>query len=396
MQIFKILVINLVILSVLMIGIEASLRLQQLQSPIAFSYNYHQDFPGIKKIVPYTIYKGDYRSFHPIEFQKKAPRTIRILCIGASTTLQITQAYKDTWCGLIESRLSQEFPGRHFESAIFAQQGWLAIDNYLWLEKNLSDTHADIVISLLGINDMMWNGYPSYSYTDLETKKAFWLQFRRAYDPLYQPSLQSIGENIDNISLQSIIAAIFTGKEWATYKRLLDIKAKIINARLSFDYDHTSSAEAMKRHQELPLTTEITRNPDPITEFGDVVNAIVDLHAKQGISLIMLGQPVLWANDDLDPNAGSYWFSLQHQGGAARLPSKALSAMMEHYNAIQENAAREHHQSYVNLNNRIPKSREYFLDDCHFTDIGSAVVAETIYPAIAQQIALLKEKTQEE
>jgi hypothetical protein len=40
---------------------------------------------------------------------------------------------------------------------------------------------------------------------------------------------------------------------------------------------------------------------------------------------------------------------------------------------------------------RIPKTLEYFFDDCHFTDEGSHAVADVIAAVVQQQVDVLGE-----
>jgi hypothetical protein len=54
---------------------------------------------------------------------------------------------------------------------------------------------------------------------------------------------------------------------------------------------------------------------------------------------------------------------------------------MQRYNVAQREIATMHGAAYVDLDNVVPKSLEYYFDDCHFTDKGSALVAETVDPA---------------
>lgn len=48
--------------------------------------------------------------------------------------------------------------------------------------------------------------------------------------------------------------------------------------------------------------------------------------------------------------------------------------------------------NYINLDDKIPKTSEYFFDDCHFTDLGSITVADNILPVLITVIdnAVLK------
>ena len=380
-KVLRLFFINTMVFVFLLLSLEIGLRIYLEKMQIFSSDSYKQDYPGLKNIVSHTIYKGKYRSKSAIDFSKKNDGTIRILCVGASTAEQITQNFSDTWCGLIGEKLQKKIHNINFETAIFATPGWLVIDNYLWAEKNLAASKPDIVISLFGINDLAWNGYPSYAYSSFDEKKKEWLNFRSTNDPDYLPDI----ENVTSKSYVDILIDIIKnrpGYSCILCERIHDIKRKIYNNRYGVIFDKNISAATIADRQALPLLTHIERNPDPIVEFNDAINAFSALSAHKGIHLIMLGQPTLWSETDPDPNDGLYWFTISYPDGTARLPSSELSKMMYKYNNLQKKSAESHGQFYIDLNNIIPKTTEYFIDECHFTDKGSTAVSEAIYPVI--------------
>ena len=65
---------------------------------------------------------------------------------------------------------------------------------------------------------------------------------------------------------------------------------------------------------------------------------------------------------------------------------------MGRYNEVQKSIAFQFKMNYINLDGKIPKTSEYFFDDCHFTDLGSITVAENILPVLITLIdkAILK------
>ena len=48
--------------------------------------------------------------------------------------------------------------------------------------------------------------------------------------------------------------------------------------------------------------------------------------------------------------------------------------------------AARHGSVYIDLDREVPKTLEYFFDDCHYTDIGSKKIASVIYRAIKSQV----------
>ena len=64
-----------------------------------------QSLPGVKSNIVYSSRKYGIRSLSAIA-DTKSEDQLRILCLGASTTEQMTQETRDTWCGLLGLHLS--------------------------------------------------------------------------------------------------------------------------------------------------------------------------------------------------------------------------------------------------------------------------------------------------
>ena len=89
------------------------------------------------------------------------------------------------------------------------------------------------------------------------------------------------------------------------------------------------------------------------------------------VQTIVLGQPVLW-KEKYDPDEfNRLWFSVSTPNGAVRTSGKWMKEEMARYNAVQELLAEQAQFVYIDMDARIPKTLEYYFDDCHFTDIGS-------------------------
>jgi hypothetical protein len=56
---------------------------------------------------------------------------------------------------------------------------------------------------------------------------------------------------------------------------------------------------------------------------------------------------------------------------------------MTRYNNAQQEIVRRHGATFVDLDSRVPKTLEYFFDDCHFTDAGSRLLSTLLTPIVA-------------
>lgn len=124
-----------------------------------------QELPGLKREIEYTRNEFGFRSIS-MKTKGKSPDTIRIICLGASTTDQNAQNTEDIWAGILETKLNKALGDRgvRVETAALGHGGWKTRHVLFWTMEKLLAFDPDIVITLVGINDLALNGYPGYSY----------------------------------------------------------------------------------------------------------------------------------------------------------------------------------------------------------------------------------------
>src|SRR5262245_9620262 len=129
-----------------------------------------QNTPGLKSEIVVGHIFNHLRSLSIRSLTKPTGAT-RILCLGASTTDQSTQETQDTWCALLERQLQLNHadPGAHIQTLSYGKGGDSTIDTALWMRGMIDQIRPDIVITMLGINDLAWNGGPDYKRRDIRT-----------------------------------------------------------------------------------------------------------------------------------------------------------------------------------------------------------------------------------
>jgi lysophospholipase L1-like esterase len=329
--------------------------------------HFSQNIPGLKSEVRYDRNRFGLRSLS-MNMPEKADNVVRILCLGASTTEQTTQSTEDMWCSLLEQHLNREYRDREitFEAAAFGRGGVRATDNAVWLARMFDIVQPDIVVTLLGINDLSLNGGPGYVARNIDGELA-------------QPgdSLLVRCQEISQLCRRSV----------STMKR---IKQAYQLSKGSVVEWHSDNLPARRSYyQSLPFMHRIEREPDPLVEFADSVRWILDFLRKRDVAAIVLGQPVIWNSDLSDSESASLWFPIFTPDGPVRADPAWLATEMERYNSTQKTLAHDYGAPYVDLNSMIPKSSEYFFDDCHFTDKGSALMAKKVAPALRTTIDTL-------
>lgn len=359
MKAIRLIVINLIVLFVSLLVLELVLW---TFSPIvadgtAITKTYKQHVHGVKKVVTYQRNEFGLRSLSMTQYEKSED-LIRVFCTGASTTQQINQETQDTWCGLLEIKLNETFTdsGFRFQTASYGGGGLRAINNAEYIKDHINKIDPDIVVTLLGVNDLALNGGPDYAPEIAAEKlvKSNW-------------TMKKILHNYSQLR-----------RRW----HLMKLNRSLKSGKVVKDfYDELPSLRA--NYQGLSLVGSVNRDPDPIDEFSSAVSWIAKFVTDRDISLVLLGQPVLWDEAMTQEAESLLWFQVATPVGRVRPEGAWLLNEMGRYNNVQQQQAREYDSVfYVDLDAVIPKDADHFFDDCHFTDLGSARVASEALPMI--------------
>jgi lysophospholipase L1-like esterase len=323
-----------------------------------------QQLPGLKSEITYERNGYGLRTADSIP-GPRSPGVTRILCLGASTTDQATQDLEDTWCHRIGAGLSGRFAGpqRRFETAAYGRGGYRAVDLLAWAQDSLDAIDPDIVVVLVGINDLAFMGGAGYRYQGLDSSLA---NSREVRGPKPPPS-PSLARRLCPAALQLC--------------RRLRLLREGNRGRLEW---HSANLPRLREeYRNLPSVREPVRSPDPAVEFREAVDSLVRVLQARGIKPVLLSQPTLWSAHASEEEQAALWFGIQTPAGKVRPDGAWLSREMARYDSILEAVAAHRSISFVDLATRIPRSLEYFFDDCHFTDKGSRQVALEVMETVA-------------
>ena len=326
-----------------------------------------QQLPGLKREISYERNPYGLRTADSIPGPKSSDVT-RILCIGASTTDQATQDLEDTWCNRLGAGLSRRFDGqqRRFETASYGRGGYRAVDLLAWAQDSLAPIDPDIVVVLVGINDLAFVGGAGYRYQGLDSSLA---NSRAVRGPKSPPSL-SLARRLCPDALQLC--------------RRLRLLRQGNSDRLEW---HSANLPRLREeYRNLPSVREPARSPDPAVEFREGVDSLVGFLQARGIKPVLLSQPTLWSADASEEEQAVLWFGVHTPAGKVRPDGAWLSREMARYDSILEAVALRRAISFLDLAARIPRNLEYFFDDCHFTDRGSQQVALELIGTVAALI----------
>ena len=311
------------------------------------------DIAGIKPEVAFEKYH-DLRGVSWTEQSPlpKPPGTFRILIVGASTTESSQQDPKDAWWGLLEKKLQQqpELAGKPVQVLAFGQGGFEVSDINTWLKHELHELNPDLLITLVGVNDV---AFPAHSDSDLPGMYRL-RGFLRKVSQIYR--------HASVIKLKWSVARGLA-VNWITAKDMMELAAKL---------------------RALPLSEPASRNPDPLPRFANGVHSVISLAHQNNTPVLLLGQPVLWKEKMNEAEDSVRWFR-HYEGQEAYQASGAwMYHEMQRFNDAQRKAAAETGSCFVNLDEVVPKSLDVYYDDCHYTDAGSIKVAEAVFPAVIE------------
>jgi lysophospholipase L1-like esterase len=93
--------------------------------------------------------------------ESKPPGTVRVLCIGGSTTVA-GRANDETYPALLEAKLRRRWPGLPLEVLNLGVSG---VGSALWLEwlDKLLGWDPDVIVQYEAINDIAWTELPAYA-----------------------------------------------------------------------------------------------------------------------------------------------------------------------------------------------------------------------------------------
>lgn len=332
------------------------------------TYQVLQSLPGVK---PQITVEFDEWAFRSLSMRKreKTPRTLRGLCIGGSTTSQVIQETQDIWCSLLEKKLNEALKDDPWkvEMAAHGNQGSEVFDKLAGAEFFLS-YQPDFVVTLEGVNNLSWQGGPGYHYNrEARLKKA------RAYFTSFYASGRGPKSWLRRNS--QIYRRI------ALYKKMKDTERALQEKRAK-NWVGKDLEKQLALYQSYPEVSSPARKPDPFVEFVEGMEAWLKLLKEGHIKTIVLGQPVLWKSDMTKKEKESLWFAIFTPTGAVRASGEWLQKEIRRYNRAQELAATNVGAHFVDLDRVVPKTLEYFTDDCHFTDLGNQEVAEEAFPTV--------------
>lgn len=290
-----------------------------------------------------------------ITLQKPAG-VIRIFVLGGSTVYCSRVSYESSHVRRLEKALASRYPDRTIE-VLNAGNHWHTTEHSLikYLFK-IKDYDPDVIVLYHAINDL----YRSFS-------PAKWAHgdYRADYGHYYGPVSHIVFEHAAPahplIAFDSLVAARIAAVFRSNFAT--DLRGKQTGTPVEvFDFP---SLMAFRRNME----------------------AIAAIIPEDGVQLVLATQPFFYRRDLSPAERELIEFPTMFcamEGN--RYPSiDSMVRGMNAFNAVTVEVAREHGLPLIDLESRIPKTTDAFLDDVHYTAEGNALVAGTIADFLVEQ-----------
>ncbi len=321
-----------------------------------------QTIPGVKPMILYERNEFGLRSTS-MKTLEKPPQTLRVLCIGASTTDQAVQETPDTWCGKLEPLLADKFRDRKLaiQTAAYGRGGVTITVLQRWARTELARLQPDVVVVLMGVNDVTWRGQPDdellMGHPTKETATV---------------KLSLAGRCVKHFQLC---------RRAAVLKDRMKLAAQVRAGKV-LEWHSENLPRLREAYRQYALVEQPESRDEDHAVFESGMEALVQTIRGAGAQAVLLGQPSIWKDSMTTEEMNVLWFPLRMGNTYVRATPQWFQSEMHRYNEITRKVAARDSAAYLDLEPLIPKRLDVFFDDCHYTDLGNVLMAEAVAPVV--------------
>ncbi len=253
--------------------------------------------------------------------------TLRILCLGGSTTEWGDRVSNIGWPKRVENMLLNKYPHKKIEIINGGRQWYTSLHTLINYQVNLRKIAPDIVMVMHGINDLLCNA--DFSYLSKG-------EFREDYGHF-------LGAVTRIIARGNFIQKLFREINfWSNKEREL------------IDTTHFPGLVSFKRN----------------------LSTLIELCRNDSIEVVLITQPTslkkFMTEDEIRK---CYMLKIEAVGVNKRWSHKTAYEGMKAYNDLATKVAAENDVYLIDLASNIPSSFEYFSDEVHYKDITFDIIA---------------------
>lgn len=349
--------------------------------PMARRMTLADTMPGVSGDVRFTVNRYGLRGPEAAA----GSRAVNILCVGGSTTECLYIDDPASWPWRLQDQLAERtgqsvFVGNSGRSGLFSLHHIYLLEHYEPVPRfNWAVVLCgvnDLGVHLHGVYDIREPRVPSEMLfvpdpaTEDPADKALW--YRRSV--LVRAAKRALaGESAE------VLAGESAEQDWRTDGR----RGK---TRVYQDPQGKFYAGLRQNRQELLIANPAAEPPPgldaALARYERNLRRIVAACRERGVKPLLLTQPTMW-RADLPPELDRL---LWQQTETAAYRPAVLATLMDRFNQVVLNVAREERADVVDLAARLPKDGSVFYDDCHFTVNGCRQVADALCEFFAERV----------
>lgn len=325
------------------------------QFPKNASYEFEVE-SGIKHMDSLIRYSTNNMGFRGDSLiQPKPISEYRIFLVGGSTTENLFVDDEFGFEKQIQNVLQNESGDRTFKVLNAGKSGDATPDHLAMLSHRIVHLQPDLIVLFPGINDLN--------------------RLAGKYDYLHYPVASTETQRTWIVDLKFFLS------NFQVVRRVINILNKDEgNSRTSI-FLKTNYADKVKEVQALPLNPEFPELDFSIYERNLI--SFIGMCKSQGIDLLLLTQTHTWDSMEKDNLDFRHWMV---GIGQERYNPEDLAASLNGMNLRLKNIAEREQVPVLDLEQLIPKSIEYYYDDCHFNKQGIITSSELVAKQIQSQL----------
>ncbi len=312
-----------------------------------------QVLPGYAVSVNSSGFRGQ-----PIAVQKPLG-TFRIVALGGSTTLGVTNNYRESYPYYLEKLLRARYPGRLIEVEN-AGGAWYSTAHILVnYELRVRPYEPDLIVVFEAINDLYRSFSPPWFAVG---------PFRPDYSHYLGPYARFLGPEVDATS-PSLGPVGSASLLWRTLQRTFGHDPS------PFDYhpENVAKITATLREREV---REFRSLPSFRMYYGRLVQNIL----ADGHQVVVASQPFLYRQDLSAESRPLIRYPQLFCAENGTYPSLAsMESGMRRFNEAARAIADAAHVPFLDFEAAVPKTGQYFSDDVHLKAEANRILAKIVF-----------------
>lgn len=298
--------------------------------------------------------------------EKKDKNTFRIIVLGGSTVLNREVPFEQNAVRVLEKKLRIKYPQKHIEVINAGKDYYTSEHSLIQYLFRLQDMSPDIVIQWHGINDM----YASCLKEGVLTHGTYKVDYSHFFGAVSNIIFSYFRpQPIFQIKLVTVDFLI----EFVKNNLFSDIIIPLKNRHIElFAKDYLENKNTVTVH-EFPSLFSYRRN----------ISILIEVTKEKKIPLILGNQPFLFKTNALLEEVKrivSPQLFCSKQNKYYSLESLVYG--IRAFNTATKTVSEENGVPFIDLESKVPKNLEYFVDSIHYTQKGNEVIAQTLYEYI--------------